>query len=491
MKYRELQSRSQSFLFNNIEDWVSEDNPVRIIDLLIDKLYQSQPDKFSADKPTNNDTTGRKAYPPSLFAKLYLYGYLNRINSSRRLEAECSRNIEVMWLMNNERPDFKTISNYRKDNGEAIRWCSRSFKTFLRDTGYIKNEKVAYDGCKIKACTAKEGYTLEGVTRRMSNLEKDLETYLSLLEKTDGEEDLAEEAIQRESTLMDRISSLEEQLHELEEYKRKMEAESRTSYFPTDPEAILLKGRYGSYPGYNLQAGMDAANHMVVSAEVTTHANDWNELSANVASSREETGSAPRRVLADKGYANIDEIESVQKLPEVSEVIVPLQESERQKKDRLNHLRFTYDKDTDTVTCPKGRVMVLKDSDYVNRHGSHYRRYMTHKAHCNNCPLKEACNNSSKNGRNYYISHNSFQESYKEKSQTKEFKELTAERKSIIEHLFGTFRMWMGKIPLLLKGCQKVQTEIDIYATAYNLKRLINMEPVTCTLEKLRNYNFV
>ncbi|MCS2891801.1 IS1182 family transposase [Parabacteroides faecis] len=490
MKYRELQSRNQGFLFNNIEDWVSEDNPVRLIDLLIDKLYQSDPDKFSVNKPTSNDATGRKAYPPYLFAKLYLYGYLNRINSSRRLEAECSRNIEVMWLMNNERPDFKTISNYRKDNGDAIRWCSRSFKTFLRDTGYIKNEKVAYDGCKIKACTAKEGYTLEGVTRRMSNLEKDLETYLSLLEKTDGEEDLAEEAIQRESSLMERISSLEKQLHSLEEYKRKMEAESRTSYFPNDPKAILLKGRYGSYPGYNLQAGMDAANHMVVSAKVTTSSNDWNELSANVESTGKEVGSVPEVVLADKGYANIQEIEAVQSQEGVSEVIVPLQESERQKKDRLNHLHFTYDKDTDTVVCPKGKVMELKQSNYVNRHGSHYRRYAARKVHCNNCSLKEVCNGSSKNGRNYYISHNSFLESYKEKSKTKEFKNQAAERKNIIEHLFGTFRMWMGKIPLLLKGRQKVQTEIDIYATAYNLKRLLNLEPVTVTLEKLKDYNF-
>lgn len=490
MKYRELQSRNQGFLFNNIEDWVSEDNPVRLIDLLIDKLYQSDPDKFSVNKPTSNDATGRKAYPPYLFAKLYLYGYLNRINSSRRLEAECSRNIEVMWLMNNERPDFKTISNYRKDNGDAIRWCSRSFKTFLRDTGYIKNEKVAYDGCKIKACTAKEGYTLEGVTRRMSNLEKDLETYLSLLEKTDGEEDLAEEAIQRESSLMERISSLEKQLHSLEEYKRKMEAESRTSYFPNDPEAILLKGRYGSYPGYNLQAGMDAANHMVVSAEVTTSSNDWNELSANVESTGKEVGSVPEVVLADKGYANIQEIEAVQSQEGVSEVIVPLQESERQKKDRLNHLHFTYDKDTDTVVCPKGKVMELKQSNYVNRHGSHSRRYAARKVHCNNCSLKEVCNGSSKNGRNYYISHNSFLESYKEKSKTKEFKNQAAERKNIIEHLFGTFSMWMGKIPLLLKGRQKVQTEIDIYATAYNLKRLLNLEPVTVTLEKLKDYNF-
>ena len=490
MNYRELSPRSQGFLFNNIEDWVSEDNPVRLIDLLIDKLYQSDPEKFKSNKSTSNDTGGRKAYPPYLFAKLYLYGYLNRINSSRRLEAECHRNIEVMWLMNNERPDFKTISNFRKDHGETIRWCSRSFKNFLRETGYIKNEKVAYDGCKIKAYAAKEGYTMDGIVRRMSNLEKELEKYLTLLEKTDGEEDLTQEAVQRENTLMERISSLEEQLRHLEEYKLRMESESRTSYFPNDPQAVLLKGRYGSYPGYNIQAGMDAANHMVVSAEVTNHANDWNELSANVESSTQETGSAPQIVLADKGYANISEIESVQNLEGVSQVVVPLQESEQQKKDRLNHLHFTYDKENDQVTCPKGKAMALKKADYVNRHGNHFRKYMAKKTHCDKCPLKDICNNSSKTGRSYYISHNSFLESYKEQNLTKEFRRLQAERKNIVEHLFGTFRMWMGKIPLLLKGCLKVQTEIDIYATAYNIRRLINLESVTAMLEKLKNYRF-
>lgn len=490
MNYRALSPRSQGFLFNTIEDWVSEDNPVRLIDLLIDKLYHSAPDKFHSNKPTGNDTGGRKAYPPYLFAKLYLYGYLNRINSSRRLEAECHRNIEVIWLMNNERPDFKTISNFRKDHGETLGWCSRSFKNFLRETGYIKNEKVAYDGCKIKAYAAKEGYTMEGIVRRMSGLEKELEKYLSLLEKTDAQEDLAQEAGQRENSLMERISSLEEQLRHLEEYKQRMENESRTSYFPNDPQAVLLKGRYGSYPGYNIQAGVDATNHMVVSAEVTSQANDWNELSADVESSTQETGSEPQTVLADKGYANIREIESVQNREGVSQVVVPLQESERQKKDRLNHLHFTYDKENDQVICPKGKIMELKKADYVNRHGSHFRKYTARKTHCDKCPLKEVCNNSSKTGRSHYISHNSFLESYKGQSQTKEFKRLQAERKNIVEHLFGTFRMWMGKIPLLLKGRLKVQTEIDIYATAYNFRRLINLEPVTVMLAKLQNYRF-
>lgn len=134
--------------------------------------------------------------------------------------------------------------------------------------------------------------------------------------------------------------------------------------------------------------------------------------------------------------------------------------------------------------------MALKKADYVNRHGNHFRKYMAKKTHCDKCPLKDVCNNSSKTGRSYYISHNLFLESYKGQNQTKEFRRLQAERKNIVEHLFGTFRMWMGKIPLLLKGRLKVQTEIDIYATAYNFRRLINLESVTVMLAKLQNYRF-
>lgn len=164
---------------------------------------------------------------------------------------------------------------------------------------------------------------------------------------------------------MERIAFLGDQLRNLEEYRRKMEAESRTSYFLNDPEAILQKGRYGSYPGYNLQAGI----------------NDWNELSANIESSRKEIGSVPEIILADKGYAKIQEIEAVQSQKGVLGVSVPLQENGRQKKDQLNCLHFTYSKETDIVICPKGKVMGLKNIDCVNRHGSHYRRYKIRKEH--------------------------------------------------------------------------------------------------------------
>lgn len=487
MNYRQLSPRTQSFLFNNIEDWVSEENPVRLIDLLIDNLYASSPDKFYGSKTTTNDNAGRKAYHPALFCKLYLYGYLNRINSSRRLESECYRNIELMWLLNQEHPDFKTISNFRKNNAEVIRWCTKSFRTFLKDSGYIKADTVAYDGAKMKAYTSKNGYTLEGVIKRMADLEKQLDKYLQKLDTADDEDQ--SESLLLESELMERIVQLEEQVQKLQGYKEAMEQSGKTRYFPNDPESVLLKGRYGSYPGYNIQGGIDAKSHMVVSAEVTTHENDWDLLESNVEATHEQIGVYPNTVLADKGYANIGEIEKVESNG-TSSCVVPLQESDRQEKDRLRKLKFTYNKDKDVVICPQGKELPLKKADYVNRHGNSFRKYGGKKSICQHCPKKDICNNSTRTGRSYYISHNEYMQTYKERTCTDEFCKTAAKRKGLIEHLFGTFAMWMGKIPILLKGKNKVQIEIDIYATAYNLRRLLNMESVSALLEKLQNYRF-
>lgn len=487
MNYRQIQPRNQGFLFNNIEDWVSQDSSVRLIDLLIDKLYETSPEKFYSSKKTNKTKVGRKAYHPSLFCKLYLYGYLNRINSSRRLEAECHRNIELMWLLSQECPDFKTISNYRKDNAEVIRWCTKSFRTFLKDSGYIKAETVAYDGTKIKAYAAKEGYTLEGVIKRMADLEKQLDKYFQKLDSLDDLEQ--SDLLVSESELMDRIVQLEDEVQKLQSYKEAMELRGKSRYFPNDPESVLLKGRYGSYPGYNIQGGIDAENHMVVSAEVTTKENDWDLLGSNVDATYEQLGLYPQTVLADKGYANIEEIENIES-NETSQCIVPLQESERQKKDRLHKLKFTYDKDKDVVICPQSKELPLKKADYKNRHGNYFRHYGAKKSICQNCSKKDICNNSTRTGRSYYISHNEYLQEYKERTYTNEFCKAKKKRRDLIEHLFGTFSMWMGKIPLLLKSKKKVQIEIDIYATAYNLRRLLNIEPVSVLLEKLQNYQF-
>jgi len=485
MRYREQACRSQGYLFTNLEDLISENNPVRLLDLLVDKLYESDPDRFTASRSTRNDHVGRKAYSPMSLTKLYLYGCLNQIPSSRRLERECHRNVEVMWLLHTEHPDHKTISNFRKDNAELIAWCTRSFRKFLRDEKYLSGKTVAYDGCKLKANAAKSGYTLQGIGKRLLYLDQLISDYLVQLDSTDINED-GEELI--ESSLMDRIASLEEEVLKLQTYKELMEEGGRENYFPNDPQSILVKGRYGSYPGYNVQAGIDSKNHMVTSAYATTSANDWNQLEDNVKSTKESLGENPEIVIADCGYANIESIETIES-DDVTKCVVPLQESERQKKDRKYKLKFVYNKEKDVVICPRGKELTLKDANYKNRHENYFRWYQAKKSVCLDCPKKDICLNT-KNGRTYYISHNEYLEDYKKRSQSKEFRKISKKRKGLIEHLFGTFQMWMGKIPLLLRGRKKVQIQIDLYATAYNIRRLLNIEPMEVLLKKLQNYTF-
>lgn len=482
MNYRTSTPRGQGFLFNNIEDWISEDNPVRLLDLLIDKLYESAPSKFESPESIRNAHGGRPAYHPTLFCKLYLYGYLNRINSSRRLEAECGRNMELMWLLSLEKPDFKTISNFRRDRGELIRYCTTSFRGFLKAEGYIKGDTVAIDGCKIKANATKEGYTMAGVIKRLLSLETQLEVYLSKMDKTDIEESPESSQVPLEPTDLD---SLKKEISRLQRIKTEMEQASTGIYFPNDPDSRMMKGRYGSYPAYNVQGGMDAENHMVVMAEVTNQANDWNQLESDVQAITEELSDAPGRILADKGYANKELIKAVESASDKTKCVIPLQESDRIEKDRKYKLVFTYNAVKDVIQCPCGKELPLRNACYTNRHGTTSRLYRANKSWCEKCPKKDICSNT-QNGRTYYISTDEFIRDYTQRTHTDEFRKQSAKRKSLIEHLFGTFRIWMGKTPFLLSGLRKVQTEIDLYATAYNFKRLMAVTSVKDLMDKLR-----
>lgn len=479
MQYRSINSRSQGFLFNNLEDWIDDTNPVRLLDVLIDELYKKDPSRFEVSSVKAKGRGGRPAYHPLLFCKLYLYGYLNRINSSRRLESECHRNMELMWLLSLEKPDFKTISNFRRERGDLIRYCCRSFRLFLKEAGYIKVDVVALDGCKIKANAAKEGYTLDGVIKRITSLEAQLEHYLESLDRVDKEEEKEESS----SSLKD-LSSIKKEIERLEKIKEEMEKNSTTSYFPGDPDSRLMKGRYGSYPAYNVQAAMDQENHMVVMAEATNHPNDWNELTDSVKHIEEELEVSPGTLLADKGYANKEEIKEVEENHGVR-CVIPLAENEQIKKDLRYNLTFTYDPLKDVILCPMGKELPLRNAHHTNRHGTSQRLYRAKKVWCERCPKKDICKNT-KHGRTYYLSEDKFIREYTERSHTKEFIKESKRRKGLIEHLFGTFRIWMGKNLFLLTSLEKVQTEIDLYATAYNFKRLINLVDVKTFLERVR-----
>jgi transposase len=472
-----------------MDKWISDDNPVRFIDLLVEQIVSSNPDKFATK---GQELIGRKAYQPATMQKLYLYGYLNSICSSRKLEKECSRNIELMWLLGKLCPDHKTISDYRKDNKEAIRFVCLSFRKFLKDQGYISGKKVAYDGSRLKANASRDTITREWVDKRLVKLDEYLNKYLDQLQKNDIADDIEEQFSQLsdnlgvETALLQKIADLQQQVEELQQHKAFMEANDLNCYAPSDPEARLMKTRDGFLPAYNMQTGVDDKNKMIVYAQVTDKGIDIDELQPDMEQTKEQLGITPSIIEADKGFANTEQIQAIEKNNPGTLCAVPLQDVKQEKIDNQAGISFQYDEKNDCVVCSEGRKLPLIARNNIKR-GQHYSVYQ---GDCTGCPKKERCT-SSKKGRMVHRNHQQeWIDSYKKRIKSQPFKTLIKERKTIVEHPFGTIKYWMGKSPLRLRGKEKVQTEIDIFTTAYNLKRILSIDNMENLIKMTQNFKW-
>ena len=486
MSHIQPKSRFQLTMPSIIDDYVSLDSYVRFIDAFVDKIVKIQTELLT-DK--GNAEVGRSAYQFTTLLKLYIYGFLNSISSSRKLERETQRNMEVIWLLGNLQPDHKTISDFRKDNKESIRKVTISFRKFLATEGYIAGKQVVTDGSKVKAYASKNTLSLKGIAHRMEQLESQLDKYLSQLNDNDTVESVEEQLSELsnelgiEPALLEKIAKLQEQVQTLEEQKQLLEKMGRDSIAPADPEAKIMKSKEGFYPAYNVQSTVDDKNHMIAQMDVTDHPNDYHDLESNMNALKEQLGITPETVLADKGYANEDQIQSLEESG--IKCIVPFPENAPDQNQIDAGITFEYDKKNDCYRCSQGQILTLKDKNLIKNHKV-YNRYQG--KDCGECPLKSKCTKS-KIGR--VIARrldNEWLLKYKEKLKTKEYKEKIKLRKNYVEHPFGTIKYWMGQIPLLLRGKEKVQVEIDLYSTCYNLKRLINLETMDVLLLKIQNW---
>lgn len=260
MHYIQPTNRTEIRLFPEVENWVSKNNPVRIIDLIVDKIIHSNPDEFIWKGKSN---TGRKCYSPATMLKLFLYGYLNRIASSRRMEAETYRNIELLWLIGELHPDHWTISDYRKNNKNQIRLVTIGFRKFLKAEGYIDGKDVATDGSKFKAYAAKEMLSLKNIKKRLEKINEKLDDYLEEFKMIDTIDELTEEFSDKfegteiNKALIEKIADLQEQISQLESQKIQLEKAGKNYLAPNDPDANLMKSRDGKIPAYNGQTVVD------------------------------------------------------------------------------------------------------------------------------------------------------------------------------------------------------------------------------------------
>jgi len=470
-------------MMNSLDLSIAPDNPIRIIDVLVDKIYNSQRDKFTKAKEEN---IGRPRYHDITFLKLYLCGYLNGISSSRKLESETKRNIEVKWLLGDLQPDHWVISNYRKENGDSIRHLTKSFRKFLRSTGYIDGKTVAIDGTKIKAYANKDMLTVKKIDKRLENLNKNIEEYLLRLQSNDTLESLEEElaiddvGADINKILLDKYIVSQAKIEKLVEAKRFLEENNRSSVSLSDKEARLMKSRDGFIPAYNVQSGVDSKYNMIADTEVTDEENDLNQLEPMVNSIEEEIGKKPEEVLADKGYYKPTKIEEVE-LDEKVKCYVAIPEEKKEVSE------FKYNKEKDEYICSEGKPLVLKQKNKERKNGY---SDMYQGIECDGCKLRAECTKS-KSGRILYRPSNiEWVERYKKRMGEISSKAKINKRKTIVEHPFGTLKYWMGKIPLLLRGKEKVSTEINIYSTAYNIKRLLNIEPYDNIMELIIAYDW-
>jgi transposase len=465
----------------SIDEYVSLDNIVRFIDAFIDKEIEINSD-LGNRCPVSE---GRPGFTSNCLCKLLLYGYLNSISSSRKLENETKRNIEVIWLMHNQCPDHWTISNFRKENKELIRRIAIDFRRFLKANAYLSGKSISTDGTKIKANASRDTLSIGNINKRLEKAEQEIEKYLNQLSENDNVENEHEAMLETTQELKSKIEYYQKEIEKLEKQKTFLESLGVNSISLSDPSAKIMKTKEGFMPSYNVQATVDNDSHFITSCQVTDHPNDYYSLEENINTLQEELEVQPQKVIADAGYANEEQIQTLEE--KGIDVIVPFpQESQSQKKQRKNGISFTYNQQTDTITCSQGETLYLTKRNYKQKN-HYYKKYQCKS--CSGCPKKHLCTKSKKGRCIYLRKDGQWLENHKKKMQTIEYKRQFKQRKSTVEHPFGTMKYYMGQIPIFLRGKEKVQIELDLYSTAYNLKHLFNISTVSRLLEELKQWN--
>jgi transposase len=483
MHYKEPKNRNELLLYPNIDLWVDQNNTVRLIDLVIEKLVKENPTVCFWGGHSDQGCT---SYSPSTMLKLLLYCYFNWIPGSRRMENETYRNIEVIWLLGELKPDHWTICKFRRENKGLIRSVAIEFRKFLMTNGYIEGKTVVFDGSKMKAYAGRDVYSEKKLKSRIENIEQTLEKYLDNVEETDELEDRLEQESNDKDDLKKKIKKLEDEKDKLEEFKKQLKESGKRFISPTDPDANLMKCRDGKMACYNVQTGVDAKHHMIAMAEVTTDECDINLLKTDFKNITEQLGITPKEIEADKGYGNITQIREIQETSDTT-CYVPLQEPPTKKQDRENGIKILYNTDNDAFTCSNNKILQIHSRDF--KQGD--QTYNIYKCNdCFGCPIKSKCTKS-KTGRALKVNVNhEWIDHYREWIEEKENIKKVKHRKTVVEHPFGTIKMIMGKFCFLLRKKHKVQIEIDLYTTAYNLKRLINIENMENLLQKVEKYNW-
>jgi transposase len=468
--------RGQSTLLPEcLDDFIADSNPVRVIDVFVDALDLAEMG-FEGIDPA---ATGRPAYHPAVLLKLYIYGYLNQVQSSRRLEWEAGRNVEVMWLLGRLAPDHKTIADFRKDNGAGLRQVCTRFVELCRAMGLLTTTSVAIDGSKFKAVNNRDkNFTCAKVERRRAQLEESIARYLSQLDTADRQEP-TEALATKVTRLKEKLAKVKEAMGKLVAYEQQMLASPDQQVSLTDPDSrsMATSGRGSGVVGYNVQVAVDTEHHLIVTHEVTNSGSDRAQLANMAKQAKAVLKAETLEAVADRGYFSSPEILECHEAGIIVTLPKPLA-SGAKSDGRFGKQDFAYLPDEDVYRCPAGERLSYR---YTNEEaGKTLRRYWT--TACLDCSLKPQCTT----GRERRITrweHEHLLDAVQQRLDANPH--AMRQRRETVEHPFGTMKARMGATHFLTKTLPKVAGEMALSVLAYNLTRVMNIVGIKPLIEAI------
>ncbi len=490
-RFIEGENRFQSTLFpESLEDYIADDNPVRVIDAFVDGLDLKQLG-FDRAEPSE---TGRPGYEPAVMLKIYVYGYLNRLTTTRVLEQETHRNVDLIWLTGRLMPDHKTIGEFRRNNRKAVRRVCAEFVGICRELKLFEQVIVAIDGSKFKAVNSRDkNFTRKSIKRRMKRLQEHIDRYLTILDEADKR--APEEHKYTAEELAAKIASMKEHMGRLQVIEEQVQAHPDKQVSLTDPDArSMAKAGGGSTVGYNVQTAVESDNHLIVAHEVTNATTDRSQLASMATKAKaalsdetaeEETEEAAEEeakdeftVVADAGYYKGEEIVECHEAG-IKTLVPKVDTSGKRAKGQYTRSDFIYDAKQDEYVCPARQRLRCRFT--TEEKGKQFKVYMTR--HCASCPLKAKCTTGKERRIKRWEKEHILEAAAAE---LKQQPEAMRRRKEIVEHPYATIKHCMGATHFVMKRLPNVQAEMSLHVLAYNLKRVINIFGVPKLIAELQ-----
>ena len=470
-------SRHQpSFLPARIEDYVERDNPVRAIDAYGEAVDVAQ---AGFRHPGSGGGRGQPPYHPRDLLKLYVYGYLNRVRSSRALEREARRNLELIWLLKGLEPCYRTIGNFRKENWAALKAACREFVLVLRDLDLVGGECVAIDGAFFDGNASKASIaTRKKLAERLAALDRDIEAYGAALEANDREE--AHSPAERDGgghdgeDIAHKVAALMEKRAKLQADLTRLDESGETQLSRTDPDARRLSKRGQTLAGYNVQIAVDGKHKLIVASEVVNDGNDTGQLYNMGKAAKDELGVERLTVLADTGYYNSNALKECEEDAIVAYVPPAERNARLEQQGRLSHEEFSYDAEADAYRCPRDKLLTPSKGRKINTGGRVEIRYTSRKADCDACPLRSRCLSARTPTRTIqrWVHEDVLD---RHRARMKDAAAQMRRRAELAEHPFGTLKCRAGYRHFLVRGFDKVRGEWSLMALCYNFSRALNI----------------